>query len=104
MAKLDIGQRYGFRDKNEVTWGFIYKVIGDDEGWFTFMQRPDSEKAMCIGRLPEAEVMKLIAENPPLTQDDLIDLELWIKHHFQVDEYVPKERKPRKPRAKKELN
>jgi hypothetical protein len=103
MARLDIEQRYGFRDKNEVTWGFIYRIIGDEEGWFAFMQHPGSEKAMCIGILPEAEVKKLITENPPLTEDDLIDLEMWMLRGG-LDAYAPREKKSRKPRVKKEKN
>jgi hypothetical protein len=102
MAKLDIEQHYGFRDKSETTWGFAFKKIEDEEGWFAFTQRPGVEKAICIGRLPEREVVKKLAENPLLTQDDLIDLELWMAHHFQIDEFKPKEKKFRKPRTKKE--
>src|SRR3979490_654441 len=93
MVKLDIEQRYGFGDKSEVAWGFIFTKIGEEEGWFAFMQRPGIEKAICVGRLPEAEIIKLLKENPLLTQDDLIDLELWMAHHFQVDEFKPKEKK-----------
>lgn len=96
MSRLDIEQRYSFRDKNEITWSFIYRIVSDEEGWFAFMQRPGAEKTMCIGMLPEAKVIELIAENPPLAQDDLIDLELWMKHHFQIDAYKPKEKKTRK--------
>jgi hypothetical protein len=76
-------------------------VIGEEEGWFVTMIHPGS-KPMCIGRLPEKEVIEKLAENVPLTKDDLIDLELWMKYHFGVDEFKPKEKKPRKPRVKKE--
>lgn len=96
MTTLDISQQYGFRDKSEITWGFSFRKIDNEEGWFVTMQRPGAENAICIGMLPEAEVVQRLAENPPLTQDDLIDLELWIKHHFQVDEFKPKEKKTRK--------
>ena len=98
MSKLDIEQHYGFRDKSEVAWSFVFTKIGDEEGWFAFMQRPGAEKAMCIGRLSEAEIVKMIAENPALTQDDLIDFGLWV-NHGGLDVYAPKKRK----RIKKEI-
>jgi hypothetical protein len=76
--RLDISERYRYFDKNEILWVYSYQHIGDVEGWFAWVTKP-GEKEICIGRVPESEVVNRIESNRPLTQDDLIDLELWIK-------------------------
>jgi hypothetical protein len=77
-VRLDISEKYHYFDKNETKWVYSYQKIGEVEGWFAWMTRP-GEKEMCIGRIAESEVLDKISHNLPLTQDDLIDLELWIK-------------------------
>ena len=90
VMDLDTSKRYGYYDKKEVKWAFTYQDIANDEGWFAWMTRP-GQVEICIGRVSEEEVIKRLEENPPLTQDDLIDLELWI-NHGGLDKYKPKEK------------
>ena len=89
--RLDIAEKYQYIDENEVKWVYSYQKLGDDEGWFVWMTRPGMLE-ICIGRADEAEVLKKITEHPPLTQDDLIDLELWIKSGG-LDQYQPRKEK-----------
>lgn len=95
MTLLDITQQYGYRDRSEIAWRFSWENVGDEQGWFVFMTRPGDERALCIGRVPEDEVVKKLKENPPLQKDDLIDLELWMAHGG-LDQFKPKEKKVRK--------
>lgn len=95
---LDISQRYSYVDKEERVWRFSFERLGDDEGWFAWLTRPGT-KEICIGRISESELSKMLKENPPpLTQDDFIDLELWFMHGG-LEVYQPK---PKKTRKKKE--
>lgn len=79
VMELDVSKRYSYIDKKEVKWVFTYQTIATDEGWFVWRTAP-GQIEICIGKTTEEEVAKAIAENPPLTQDDLIDLELWMIH------------------------
>lgn len=88
---LDTSERYHYIDKNEVQWAFVFAKVGDDEGWWTWMTRPGGLE-VCIGRLSEEEVRERIESNPPLTQDDLIDLELWI-NSGGLQQYEPRKEK-----------
>ena len=98
---LDISQRYSYIDKEERMWRFSFESLGDDRGWFAWLTRP-GYKEVCVGRISEQELAKALKEAPPpLGQDDLIDLELWLQHDG-LDEYKPKVKKIRKPRTKKE--
>lgn len=85
---LDASETYRYFDKNEIQWEYIYDKIGEDEGWWAWMTRPGGTE-ICIGRVPEEEVIKKMESNHPLTQDDLIDLELWIKSGG-LDQYQPR--------------
>ena len=89
---LDIATKYGYLDKNEVQWVYTYQKLGDDEGWFAWVTRP-GQKEFCIGRITEKEILEKLTNNPPpLDQDDLIDLELWIDHGG-LELYSPKKDK-----------
>ena len=85
---LDISRRYEYYDKKEIKWAFTYQHIANDEGWYVWMTRP-GQIEVCIGRTTEEEIVKKLEENPPLTQDDLIDLELWMSHGG-LDKYQPR--------------
>ena len=88
--RLNISEKYQYFDKNEVKWVFSYQKLGDDEGWFVWMTRP-GQPEFCVGRLDEREVVEKLAENPALTSDDFIDLELWLKHGG-LDVYQPRKK------------
>jgi hypothetical protein len=85
---LDVSKRYSYIDKNETMWAFTYQNIANDEGWYVWRTMP-GQIEICIGRTEEAEIVKKLTENPPLDQDDLIDLELWLSHGG-LDSYVPR--------------
>lgn len=86
---LDLTEKYQYIDENEIRWVFSYQHLGDDEGWFAWMTRP-GQIEICVGRVLASEVIERITKNPPLTQDDLIDLELWIKSGG-LDRYKPRQ-------------
>lgn len=86
--RLDVTEKYHYIDKNETKWVYSYQKFGDDEGWFVFQTRPGYPE-ICIGRVTEDEVEEKVMENPPLTQDDLIDLMLWM-NSGGLDEYQPR--------------
>lgn len=72
--------RYIFRDEYETRWMFQFEKVGDLEGWFVFKQNPGDPKFFCKGTATEGEVEKVIIAQPkPLTDDDLIDLQVWMK-------------------------
>ncbi len=76
---LDISLRYGFTDKFETHWRFSFEKLGGAQGWFAWVTKPGQHE-ICIGRIAEEDLNKKLQEIPtPLTQDDLIDLELWMK-------------------------
>lgn len=85
---LDVSKRYSYYDRNEVKWLFTYQDIANDEGWFVWMTRP-GQIEICVGRTTEEEIVEKLKQNPPLTQDDLIDLELWM-NHGGLDQYIPR--------------
>lgn len=85
---LDTANRYHYIDKNEIQWEYVYEKLGDDEGWWAWMTRPGGAE-ICIGRVSQEEIVERLKDNPPLTQDDYIDLELWIKSGG-LDEYQPR--------------
>lgn len=98
--KLDIKRTYEFQDANETFWKFSFEQIGDEEGWWAWMRRPENKAYYCIGKFSEQDVIERVESTPqPLNQDDLIDLELWLAHGG-LDAYKPK--KTRRPRKKKE--
>jgi hypothetical protein len=86
---LDVSKRYSYIDKNEVKWAFTYQDVAYDEGWYVWRTAP-GQAEMCIGRIDEVEIMVKLHENPPLNDDDLIDLHLWLEHGG-LDKYKPKE-------------
>lgn len=95
-AHLDITKRFEFQDKSETFWRFDYETIAGEEGWYAWTRRANSEEYFCIGRISETELIKRLKVVPPaLTQDDLIDLELWMKSGG-LDQYIPKKRRRRK--------
>jgi hypothetical protein len=99
-VKLDIKQIYEYQDENETFWRFSFEQIADEEGWWVWIRRPENKAFYCIGKFSEQEVLHRVEmAAKPLTQDDLIDLELWLAHGG-LDKYKPK--KTRKLRKKKE--
>lgn len=96
VTPLDITQRFEFSDKAETFWRFGYETIAGEEGWFAWTRRANSEEYFCIGRISEVELIKRLETIPPaLTQDDFIDLELWMKTGG-LAQYAPKKRRRRK--------
>lgn len=97
MARhLDITLRFEFQDRSETFWRFDYETIAGEEGWFAWTRRATSEDYFCVGRISEVELMKRLEGVPPaLTQDDYIDLELWMKTGG-LEQYAPKKRRRRK--------
>lgn len=85
---LDTEKRYYYYDRNEVKWVFTYQDIANDQGWYVWTTRP-GQIEICIGRMEEEEIIERLDANPPLTQDDLIDLELWMSHGG-LDQYQPR--------------
>jgi hypothetical protein len=96
---LDVSKRYSYIDKNEVQWAFTYQDLATDKGWYVWRTMP-GQTEVCIGRIDEAEIVYRLGTNPPLTQDDLIDLELWLSHGG-LDTYQPR-KKPKKTKEVKE--
>src|SRR6266852_529133 len=95
---LDKGKSYGYQDKSETFWKFHYDKIGDVEGWWIFVTRP-GDQMLCVGRTTEEEILQTLkGVPPPLTQDDLIDLELWLEHNG-LEEF----KKVKKTRKRKEI-
>lgn len=86
--RLNISEKYCYIDKDEVQWTFSYQSLDDDEGWFAWITRP-GQVEFCVGKVSEQELIDRIERNPPLTSDDLIDLELWMKSGG-LDQYQPK--------------
>ncbi len=94
--KLDISKKYEYQDKSEYFWKFTFESIAGEEGWFAWIRRPDSEDYFCIGKIAEQDIVKRFEENPPpLTQEDLIDLELWMSHGG-LQAYSPRKRRKTK--------
>lgn len=89
--RLDVTEKYSYIDENEVKWVYSYQHLGDDEGWFVWMTRPGRVE-ICVGQVEEGDVIEKMTKNPPLNQDDFIDLELWIKSGG-LDQYQPREEK-----------
>lgn len=75
--ELDISEKYHYFDKEETKWEFSYQTVAGVKGWYVWMTRP-GQPAFCAGLVTEDEIEERIMDNPPLTQDDLIDLELWM--------------------------
>ena len=97
--KLDIQMKYEYQDAFEVFWKFVFDKIGEEEGWWAWVKRPENKEYFCVGLISEQELIKRLEATPkPLTPDDLIDLELWLQHGG-LDQYKPKKR-----RKKKEVN
>jgi hypothetical protein len=90
---LDVSKRYSYIDKNETQWAFTYQNIANDEGWYVWRTAP-GQIEMCIGRADEEQVAQKLMENPPLNQDDLIDLELWLAHGG-LEKYKPRKERRR---------
>lgn len=85
---LDVSKKYSYYDKKETRWTFTYQDIANDEGWYAWITKP-GQIEICIGRVSEEEVIKNLEANPPLNQDDEIDLHLWMDHGG-LDKYQPR--------------
>lgn len=96
--KPEIGAIYEYQDSSEVFWKFSFERIGDEEGWFAWVKRPENADFFCVGKINERDMVKRLESSPaPLNQDDFIDLMRWL-NHGGMDKY-----KPKKTRKKKEL-
>lgn len=90
-TKLDIHKKYEFRDRSENFWRFTFESIAGEEGWFAWVRRANSEEYFCVGKIPEPQLIEKLTSNPnPLTEDDYIDLELWMKRSGFIE--YPKRR------------
>lgn len=89
----EISTTYEYQDALEIFWRFSYEKIGDEEGWFAWIRRPENEDYFCVGKISEKDLIKRLESTPgPLTQDDLIDLQLWLQHGG-MDKYQPKKKR-----------
>ena len=93
--RLDITRRYEFQDSQEVSWRFSFDEIGGEEGWWAWVKRPEASSFFCVGKISDQDLIKKLESAPPLTQDDLIDLEMWLTHNG-LDKYKPKQRRKKK--------
>lgn len=94
--RLDITKHYEYQDKSENFWRFTFESIAGEEGWFAWIRRPNSEEYFCVGKILPSDLIRRLEEiPPPLSTDDLIDLELWIKNGG-LDQYKPKRTRRKK--------
>ncbi len=91
--KLDISKKYEYQDRAEHFWRFTFESIAGEEGWFAWIKRPDSKEHFCVGKVSEKELIQKLESNPPpLNDDDLIDLNLWI-NHGGLEAYTPRKKR-----------
>src|SRR5712692_1206648 len=88
-SKLDPRHKFGGQDKNETWWRFAWESIDAVVGWFAWRKVPGATEYLCIGPILESEILKILKTIPnKLSEDDLLDLELWL-NRGGLEEYAP---------------
>lgn len=79
-------RKYSFRDEYEFVWRFAWGAANGEEGWWGWRKKVNEDEWKCLGIFAESEVLyRLEKHHSPLTDDDRLDLHLWLEHDGLVE-------------------